>query len=105
MRPFHAYISAVNLVCGVSFIALFLTDGDAKFREILSFISVIGGPVANFIAVIISLVLLVRYSIQARQGNGKKLIEHEWLGLFNGAFVVFCWALFIGYTYYTYPVH
>ena len=105
MRKFHIFISALNLACVFSFILLFLTDGDSTFRSVLSLISVIGGPIANLVAVIISFIVLLRYLIRLSQGNAKQFIKHEWLGVFNGAFVLLCWGVFIGYVNYAYPLH
>jgi len=105
MRKFHIFISALNLTCALSFILLFLTDGDSAFRMALAFISVIGGPIANLVAVTISLMILVRYFIHVEVGNAKQFIKHEWLGVFNGAFVLLCWGAFIGYVNYANPLH
>lgn len=105
MRKFHIFISALNLACVFSFTLLFLTDGDSTFRKVLSLISVIGGPSANLVAVIISFIVLVRYFIRLSQGNAKQFIKYEWLGVFNGVFVLLCWGAFIGYVNYANPLH
>ena len=105
MRKVHIFISALNLTCAFSFILLFLTEGNSTFRKVLSLISVIGGPIANLVAVIISLIVLVRYFIQLAQGDTQQFIKYEWLGVFNGAFVLFCWGAFIGYVNYANPLH
>ena len=102
MSPLHIFISIWNLICGFAFILLISTSGNTAFREAISLI-VVSGYFANILAVIVTFVLFVSYLIRLAKGSSEQFIKNEWLGFFNGMFVVFCWAAFIGYSYYATP--
>ena len=98
MHPLHIFISIWNLICGFAF-ALLFTNWLEDSSGWLYIISVVGGYFANISAIFTSLVLCVFGLIHLVKGSAKTFIKTNWLGLFNGAFVVLFWASFFWYSH------
>lgn len=98
MHPFHIFISIWNLICGFALILLFAFGEYTEFTEWLAAISIAPGYFANLLAVFISLVLCVFGLIHLAKGSVKAFVQTNWLGLFNGAFVVLFWASLFWYS-------
>lgn len=79
-----------NLACGVA--ALFLLASSPGPRPALATFAVFGGYWANLLAVLVTLVLAAMLAVRAAGGGARPLFARHWLGVFNGACVVFFWS-------------
>ena len=104
MHPLYIFISIWNLLSALSFALLFLIKSENEFKQFLGVFSVFGGYFANLSAVVTFAILLVFYVVKLIKGDSNQFLSKHWLGLFNGAFVVFCWVSFFGYSKYVSPV-
>jgi uncharacterized membrane protein len=96
MHPAHVAVSMVNLICGfAALLLLFFTNG-TPLHTLASF-AVVVGYVANLLAVAIALVLLVVLAVRFVNGQAQALLKSQWLGLFNGTFVVAFWGAVLLY--------
>jgi hypothetical protein len=91
MHPAHIVISALNAICGAIVLEMVLHGKDALTASIAPF-AVVGGYLGNLIAIAIAGVLLILLVVRAPAGRARVTFERQWLGLFNGAFVVAFWS-------------
>jgi len=86
MHPFHIFVSIANLAAAAAFFLLMcLPNGE---HVGLASFAVGGGYFFNAIAVAVSIVMLISLVWFAYKGKGRTFIRRQWLGVFNGAFVV-----------------
>jgi len=55
--------------------------------------AVVVGILANLLVVIVSLVMIPRLVYAYRQNILRQYLHNQWLGYFNGAFVVVFWSI------------
>ena len=90
MHPFHISISVINLLCGLAVALAYTTN---FHREDLLGFGIFVGYFANLLAVVISIVLFVILIVRYIKGQGKPFIARNWLGIFNGVFVLLFWPV------------
>ena len=93
MHPFHKFISVLNLTFGAGALISYFVAKDI-LEKVLT-VSIIGGYIGNVFAVLISIILTVLLAYNFSRNNQKAFIKSNWLGLFNGFFVIVFWCSFI----------
>jgi hypothetical protein len=96
MHPAHVAVSVVNLICGAAAVLLFVLTPGRDLHTLFAF-AVVGGYIANTLAVGITAVLIIVLLIRAARGQGRSFVAKQWLGLFNGSFVVAFWGALLLY--------
>jgi hypothetical protein len=93
MKPLHIGVAAFNLLCLLALVSAFILATDT-LREGLASFAVVGGYVANLLALLVSAVLLILLVTRAFSGRAFSTFREHWLGVTNGVVVLLAWALF-----------
>ena len=96
MHPVHIAVSILNLVCGAAAVLLFVLPKETTLHTLAAF-AVVGGYFANILAVAITLALVIVLAVRTARGQGRAYLSKQWLGLFNGSFVVIFWGSLLLY--------
>lgn len=94
MNPLYVGTSLFNFACLFLLVATFFVE-NADTKASLAAFAVVGGFIANLMALAITGLLVVRVVAAAvlRQPYNKALRDN-WLGIINGVVVLVAWALF-----------
>lgn len=93
-HPFHIFIAIWNLSCLFSLVLVFCFK--SELVDYLAAYAFISGAIGNLVAVIVTLALAIRCVIRITFRKTAEITSEDWLGLFNGAFVIFFWFCLIG---------
>lgn len=85
----HVGIAAINLLCLAAAIGGYL----AKRGDVLG-IGIAVGYLANAVAVVVSICLLLWLLSASPSGRAQSVLRRHWLGIANGAGVVAIWGVF-----------
>ena len=87
MHPVHVVVSVFNLICGAIVLFMVLLGKDSMAAQAAPF-AVVGGYFGNLIAISVAGVLVILLLARIPTHQARATFEKQWLGLFNGAFVV-----------------
>jgi hypothetical protein len=86
----HILVSVLNIVAAASFAAGYILHLPYALLG-----GEIGGILANGLAVLIGIVVLVMIAVKAPSGGARGTLRNSWLGLVNAAVVIVAWSIVI----------